>query len=150
MHLQPCVTGQWQGSWLSAVPSPPVHTTWEETPPVPQEVVPFPTCNAHSDLFSWHHCLLRAFLWVQVRGCLTWIEPNWSTFLPANIPRFSYALALRPGAAGIAGHFLHMATIQPWHVGTPEELICSSGNGTGCPSQGHHQWPKLFSMVTSW
>lgn len=40
-------------------PLPPVHTAWEETPPTPS----LPAMS--SDLFSWHHCPLRALLWIQ-------------------------------------------------------------------------------------
>lgn len=145
MRTQACITGQWQGCRLSAVPSPPVHTTWEETPPIPQDVVPFPACNAHSDLFSWSHCPLRALLWVQVRGHLTWIEHSWSTLPPANI----LLLLLCPGPQAWKlqaeqRHFLHIAIIQPWHVGTPEELICSSGNGTRVPLTGPSPVAKMI------
>lgn len=36
-----------------------------------------------------------------------------------------------------------MATVQPWHVGTPEELICSSGNGTRVPLTGPSPVAKI-------
>lgn len=59
------------GSRLPAIAPPPVHTTWEETPPIPQEVVSFPACNAYHGLFSWHYCSLRALPWAHVKGHLT-------------------------------------------------------------------------------
>lgn len=42
---QPCLTHS-PAAKLPAVPPPAVHTTWEETPLIPQEVVPFPACSA--------------------------------------------------------------------------------------------------------
>lgn len=62
---------QQQGFWLSAVPSSLLHTTWEEMPPIPHEVVPIPACSAHHGLFSWYHCPLRARPWALVTGYLT-------------------------------------------------------------------------------
>lgn len=67
---QPSITAQQQSFQPPAVPTPPVHTIWEETPPIPQEAVPFPTCNALQGPFSWYHCPHRALPWVQVRGHL--------------------------------------------------------------------------------
>lgn len=151
---QPCITAQERSSQPPAVPLPPVHTTWEETPLISQEVVPFPTCNAHQVLFSWYRCPLRALPWVQVRGHL----PLGRTQLEHmhQEPAFLLTLLracthLEPGTQRQNGSaFLHGTTTQPWQI-----ALCSRINVTmaeiapGCSSLGHHQWPKLLSMVTS-
>lgn len=150
---QPCITAQQQSSQLPAVPPPPVHTTREETSLISQEVVPFPTCNAHQVLFSWFHCPLRALPWVQVGGHL----PLGRTQLehlhqePAFLLTLLHALHLEPGIQRQNGSaVLHGTTIQRWEIALCSRVnVMMAESAPGCSSQGHHQRPKLLSIVTS-
>lgn len=97
-------------------PSPPVHTTWEETPPTPS-LPAMPTVTYSLGTTA------RLGPFFGFRGHLPRVEPSWSTLPAANI----LLLLFCPGPPAWKlqaeqGHFLHIATIQPWHVRTPEEL----------------------------
>lgn len=115
MHTQSCITGQWEGSWLSAVP----YLLY--IPPGKRHHQPLPClqCPVTYSLGTTAH--LGPFF--GFRGHLPRVEPSWSTLPAANI----LLLLFCPGPPAWKlqaeqGHFLHIATIQPWHARTPEEL----------------------------
>lgn len=61
------------------------------------------------------------------------------------------ALRLHPGIHRQSGNtFLHVTTIQPWHVVPSSRAnLMVVETASGCSSQGHQCWPKLLSIVTS-
>lgn len=149
---QPCLTAQQQSSQLPAVPPPPVHTTWEEMPPIPQNVVLSPPAMPARAYFLGTTAHLGPFL-----GSKSGASASRQNTAGAQASRTSIlltlfrALDLQPGIHRQSGSAsLHVTAIQPWHVAP-----CSRVNLTvaetvpGRSSQGHHQWPKLLSTVTS-
>lgn len=97
-------------------PSPPVHTAWEETPPTP-------SLPAMPTVTSFLGTTARLGPFFGFRGRVPQVEHSWRTLPAANILLLLFCP--RPPAWKLQaeqGHFLHIATIQPWHARTPEEL----------------------------
>lgn len=94
----------------------PVHTTWEEPPPTPSlPATPTVTCFLGTTA--------RFGPFFVASGALPRVEHSWNTLPAANI----LLLLFCPGPPAWKlqaeqGHLLHIATIQPWHARTPEEL----------------------------
>lgn len=118
----------------------------------PSRSCALPACNAHQGLFSWYHCPLRALPWVQVRGICLQAEHGWSTCIKNQHSPYPPSCPGPPAwnSQAEGSTSLHETTIQPWHVAPRSRVnLTMVGTVPGCSSQGHHQWPKLLSTVTS-